>query len=145
MSVVENIQLSLLVNSIQALSLGLVGSRDRLLLVAFIKYIVLQYCPMSFVQRDEEGSLKSLSFLYVIRVCKDFCDLRNAVVSRGAYARGQEGQEVPFMLNSFHFSYLVKGHFQHIFASFQPPPPVRADSELEDSQRAVKLGKLRVL
>ena len=24
---------------------------------------------------------------------------------------GQEGQELPFILNSFHLSYLLKGHF----------------------------------
>ena len=31
---------------------------------------------------------------------------------KGAYAgRGQEGQEMPFVLHPFHLSCLVKGHF----------------------------------
>ena len=33
-------------------------------------------------------------------------------LDRDAYAGGgKEGQEVPFILNSFHLSYLLKGHF----------------------------------
>ena len=35
-----------------------------------------------------------------------------AIHTRDAYAGGgKEGQEVPFILNSFHLSYLLKGHF----------------------------------
>ena len=53
-SVFENIQLSLLMHTNQALSLDLVDSRDRLLLVAFINCIVLKYCLKSFAQQDKE-------------------------------------------------------------------------------------------
>ena len=32
-------------------------------------------------------------------------------------AGGQEGQELPFKLNSFHLSYLLKGHFPALLDS----------------------------
>ena len=44
---------------------------------------------------------------------------------------GQEGQEFPFILKSFHLSYLLKGHFQDVvdslvqenFSGVKPPDP----------------------
>ena len=51
--------------------------------------------------------------------------------SRDAYAGGQEGQELSFVLNSFHLSYLLKRHFsalytvwfKEIFLGASPPDP----------------------
>ena len=54
------------------------------------------------------------------------------VVSPSALIHGgQEGQEFPFILKSFHLSYLLKGHFQDVvdslvqenFSGVKPPDP----------------------
>ena len=53
------------------------------------------------------------------------------VLIRDTYAGGQEGQELPFILNSFHLSYLVKGIFRRFrqvgveenFSGSKPPDP----------------------